>query len=140
MSPQGPWGHLVQAGQVWIPYPPGQHISDYPRRAAAWVSLMIEPTLMRAVPALAEYPRAAARVAWRSTHALIRARGTEETGMLAMSNVVPEGELDGWLPEDDIAVLRTLELDPAEGPGPDVLRQRLERLSEAGPLPHHFLT
>jgi len=123
----------------WIPYPPGRHVSGYQRRVAAWVALLVDGPLLRAVPALAEYPRAAGRVAWRTTQALIRAHGTEDMGPIALSAVIPAHDLDGLLPEQDVQMLRALELDPSQAPGPDVLRQRIERMREVGPLPTHVV-
>lgn len=124
-----------------IPYPPNPKVSNYPRRIAAWVTLLVEPGLLQAVPALSEYPKAAGRVAWATTQAIIHARGRDEEGPLAMSAVIGPGLLTGLLPDEDVAMLRAVELDISGAPDAGVLVERLERLSEVGPtLPRHFLT
>ena len=60
-------------------------------------------------------------------------------GPIALSAVIPAHDLDGLLPEQDVQMLRALELAPEQAPGPDVLRQRLDRLREAGSLPTHVV-
>lgn len=81
---------------------------------------------MRVVPSLAEWPQVDGRVAWRTTLAFINARGREDAGELSMSAVIPPGDLSGLLPEEDIATLRGLMLDPDEAPDAAALRARLE--------------
>ncbi|WP_304455880.1 hypothetical protein [Nocardiopsis sp. YSL2] len=123
-----------------LPSPPSPRVTGYPRRAAAWVCLLVDTTLLRACPALAAYPRAAGRVAWATTRAVVSARGLGETdAVLSMSSVISPELLEGWLPEEDIAVLRGLQLDIREVPDEDELKQRLILLREAGPrLPRYF--
>lgn len=124
-----------------VPYPPSTAVTDYPRRIAAWVTLLVEPALLQAVPALAEHPRAAGRVAWATTQAIIHARGRDDDAPLAMSAVIGPDLLTGLLPDEDVAMLRAVELDISDAPDAGVLVERLERLTEAGPhLPRHFLT
>jgi hypothetical protein len=125
----------------YIPAPPNPRATDYPRRVAAWVPRLIEPALLRAVPSLHDRPRAAGRVAWATTQAIIRARGLDEEGPLSMSAVIGPDLLAGLLPKEDIAHLRALQLDIADAPAGPMLRRRLELLRVAGPtLPRHFIT
>lgn len=124
-----------------VPYPPHPKVSHYPRRIAAWVCLLLEPGLLQAVPALAEYPRAAGRVAWATTQAIINARGRDDEGPLAMSAIIGPDLLTGLLPDEDVAMLRAVELDISDAPDAGVLVERLKRLTEVGRhLPRHFLT
>jgi hypothetical protein len=125
----------------YVPPPPSPNVTHYPRRAAAWATTLLEPALLQAVPALAEYPKAAGRVAWATTQAIIHARGRDDPGPLAMSAVIGPDLLTGLLPDEDIALLRAIELDIAAAPDAAVLVQRLERLRQAGQhLPRHFIT
>ncbi|MEU0237738.1 hypothetical protein ABZ234_08600 [Nocardiopsis sp. NPDC006198] len=125
----------------FVPPPPHPRVSNYPRRAAAWVTLMVEPALVRAVLELAEYPLAAGRVAWVSALAIAAARGREETHVpLSMSAVIPAPLLAEVFPDQATAQLRSVALDIGDAPSPAVLRRRLEHLAQAGPhLPVHFL-
>lgn len=121
--------------------PPDPRRSDFRARITAWVETLVEPSLVRAVPSLAEWPQAAGRVAWRTTLAVIHARGKDDAGVLSMSAVIPPGDLSGLMPEEDIATLRALMLDPAEAPDAAALRARLGYLEQFGKhLPRHYLT
>lgn len=126
----------------WVPEPPSRRPgdADFGHRMAAWACRLVEPRLIRAVPALAEYPRAAARVAWVTTRAIISARGRDEEDVpLAMSAVVPPNLLTGLLPAENIDMLRAVQLDITDAPPPDVLKSRLEYLAQVGDtLPRHF--
>lgn len=107
-------------------------------KAAAWVSALLPPEVATAVPDLHVRPRAAGRVAWRWMHASLDARG-RDMDTLAMSKVIPQGELDGLLSGDDVAMLRALDV-PADTTTPrEELERRLEELRAVGPrLPRTY--
>jgi len=124
-----------------LPRPPDLESGDFTREVSAWVVCTLEGTLLRAVPSLAEHPRAAGRVAWFATQAIIYARGKQDLGLVSMSAAIADGALDGALPEEDIIVLRGLQRDPAEAPGAEELVKRLEYLERVGGrLPRHIYT
>jgi hypothetical protein len=123
---------------VYVPPPPHPRASDYRQRVSAWVERLLEPALVQAVPALIEHPQAAGKVAQVTAQALITARGREELDVpLSMSAVIGRDLLDGLLPSDDLALLRSLQLNVRDAAGSAKLKQRLGQM---GPLPRHLVT
>ena len=121
-----------------MPWPPTPGRHDYPVRVAAWVCRLVPDMLLRAVPALSEHPRAAGRVSWYCAQATLTARGREDGVPISMSAAIPPGALDGLLPDDDVALLRGLQLPVDTTTPASVIRARLEALAEVGPtLPRH---
>ncbi|CAM3939583.1 hypothetical protein NORO109296_14490 [Nocardiopsis rhodophaea] len=130
------------AGLAWVPPAPHHRRPDYAQRAAAWVVELLPPALPTAVGGLYTHPLAAGRVAWVVARAMLDARRRDDTTTpLAMSAVVPAGLLNGLLPDDDIHLLRGLEL-PVDTKIPlQVLEERLRVLGEVGShLPKHFVS
>lgn len=129
----------MHTGRVpWpLDLPPHDHRDWWARRAAAWCSALLPPEAATAVPELHVHPRAAGRVAWRWMHASLDARG-RDMHTLAMSRVIPPGELDGLLAGEDIAMLRALDV-PAATAAREDLERRLEELAAVGPhLPRTY--
>ncbi|MFC7331375.1 hypothetical protein [Marinactinospora rubrisoli] len=111
------------------------------RRAAAWVSHLLPGTVLTACPALTEHPRAAGRVAWVYWRAVQTARGRDERGPLSMSAAIPADLLAGLLPEDDVALVRALQVPVDTATSARAIERRLEDLAAVGPhLPTHFLS
>lgn len=117
---------------MWpLDLPPYDHRDWWAQHAAAWTSMLLPPEAAQAVPELHTHPRAAGRVAWRWMSASLDARG-RDTGTLAMSRVIPAGHLNGLLGDEDIAMLRALQIPASTAPR-DELERRLEELREVGP-------
>jgi hypothetical protein len=114
---------------TWLP--PYNPSDRWARRAASWAASLLPLEITRAVPELSTRPRAAGRVAWYWATATLAARGRDQE-TLSMSAVIPCGALDGLLGEDDIAMLRALEVPLDRDTPPSELEQRLEDLRRIG--------
>ena len=117
--------------------PPPKNVADrdYAERLARWVMVCVEDDLLRAVPNLGTYPHAAGRVAWLSSTALLRAKAQGSSKPIAMSDIIPRGELEGLLPPGDIARVRKAVLDPARAPDSEELASRLDQLTKVEKWP-----
>lgn len=121
-----------------MPWPPSPGQPGYPMRVAAWVCRLVPAELIRAVPSLSEFPRAAGRVSWYCAQATLTARGRDDGVPISLSAAIPPGALDGLLPEEDVVLLRGLQLDVDTTTPAETIRRRLEALARIGPtLPRH---
>jgi hypothetical protein len=114
---------------TWLP--PYDDSDRWARKAAAWAASLLPPEITRAVPELSTRPRAAGRVAWYWATATLAARGRDQE-TLSMSAVIPKGALDGILPDEDIALLRALEVPLDRDTPASELERRLEELRRIG--------
>ncbi|MBV2364248.1 hypothetical protein [Streptomonospora nanhaiensis] len=111
--------------------PPYDPADWWARRAAAWVAGLLPMEITRAVPELHVRPRAAGRVAWVWWQAVLAARG-RDMAALSMSAVVPHGLLEGLLPDDDIALLRAIQVPMDETTPAEEIERTLGYLRTVG--------
>jgi hypothetical protein len=111
--------------------PPYDRSDHWARRAAAWAASLLPTEIIRAVPDLAVWPRAAGRVAWYHTTATLAARGRAMDN-LAMSAVVPVHALDGLLTPEDVSLIRDIEVPVDRSTPTWELERRLEELQAVG--------
>lgn len=97
------------------------------------VERALDPWLLTAIPELHHRPRAAARIGWRIATAMLHARRYPDAEPVALSRVIPYGDLDGLLDDEHARFLRQLQAHP-DATAPDrVLEERLDYLRQVGP-------